>query len=141
MKSSEGYVVALDVGEKRIGVAITHTEAGLPKPLTTLNFDQGFWSNLDDLLKKEQVVAIVVGLPRDMEGRSTPQTKFVADFISELESRVDLPIHQQDEAVTSVLAQEKLDKTQKSYNKGMVDSEAAAIILQDYMIQTRKHHA
>lgn len=146
--SSRPYIAALDVGGKRIGVALAHRQAALPSPHSTLINDEHFWDNLSALIEKEQVGELVVGLPRGLDGQETAQTSSVRVFMDELERRVDLPTHWQDEAVTSIQAKDELRQARKEhtgynpkkgytlqggYNKGLVDAQAAAIILQDYL--------
>jgi putative Holliday junction resolvase len=133
----DGYVVALDVGERRIGLAITHTDAKLPKPLKTLQNDAKFFDELNEIISTEQVVGLVVGIPRDMIGNDTAQTESTKKFIEKLKDHVKLPIFTQDEAVTSVLAEERLMNDRKGYNKEMIDAEAAAIILKDFLIEPK----
>ena len=130
---SSPYIAALDYGERRVGVALAHNLAALPSPHSTLLNDDQFWPNLMDLIEREQVGVLVVGLPRGMDGQETAQTKIARDFAAELQSKCDLPVHMQDEAVTSVQAESELKASGKGYNKATVDAYAATIILQDYL--------
>lgn len=78
--------------------------------------------------------AIVVGLPRGLDGQDTPQTLAVRRFCDDLLWRrlhID-PVYQ-DEAGTSGAAEDRLKASGKTYAKGAIDAEAAAIILQDYL--------
>lgn len=126
---------ALDVGDRRIGVALTSLIAKLPAPYDTIDRlqtpDAIGW--ICDFVAKENITVLVVGLPRDMQGTETEQTKKVRLFVSELASKIDIPIVMQDEAVTSVNAENLLKAKGKPYNKADIDAAAAAIILQDYL--------
>lgn len=124
-------VIALDVGEKRIGVARATTEARMPEPLTTLANDDKFDSELTKIIDKMDVQGFVVGLPRGLDGQETAQTEYVRQFIADHPLITD-PIFQ-DEAVTSLQAEEILRASGKPYEKGDIDAGAAAIILQDYL--------
>lgn len=124
-------VIALDVGEKRIGVARATTEARIPEPLTTLANDDKFDAKLTKIIVDMDVQGIVVGLPRGLDGQDTAQTEYVRQFIADHPVITD-PIFQ-DEAVTSLQAEEILRASGKPYQKDHIDAGAAAIILRDYL--------
>lgn len=141
MTNNSPYIAALDVGERRIGVALAHTEARLPSPHATLLNDDGLWDNLKRLIEDEQVGRLVVGLPRGLDGHETAQTATVRGFVANLKQHFDLPVFWQDEAGTSLLAEAELIRRGKGYNKGQVDALAATIILQDYLSSTEESPA
>jgi len=126
-------VVALDVGDKRVGVAATNTLARLPQPLTTLQNDERFWDNLQKLLSEEHADILVVGIPRNLSGQDTAQTEKIRQFVVDLAGRVKLPIVEQDEALTSRRAESELHARGKAFAKGDVDALAAVFILEDYL--------
>jgi putative Holliday junction resolvase len=126
-------VLALDVGEKRIGVAVATLVARLPRPLVTLNRDEDFISQLRSIVESESVSRLVVGLPRGLSGQHTSQTAAVESFTNELRQLIDLPIKFQDEAVTSKQAEAELEARHKPYVKGDIDSLAATYILEDFL--------
>ena len=130
-------VLALDVGEKRIGVARANAAVRLATPLITLTNDDGVWDRLRKLIEDEQVATLVVGLPRGLEGQETAQTKNVQEFIEELQERLMIPVVTRYEAVTSVQAEAELKQRGKPYEKGEVDALAATYILQDYLEDLR----
>lgn len=131
--SSSGHIVALDVGARRIGVATAHIVARIASPLTTLEVSDAIHRQIKTLLEEQEAVALVVGLPRNLEGNETEQTKAVQNFIEELRQHVDTPVYWQDEAVTSVLSKAALQAKKGSYTKGEVDAHAAALILDDFL--------
>jgi putative Holliday junction resolvase len=128
------YILALDVGEKRIGVAIASAVARLPKPLATLANDDNFFDALAELITSENVGALVVGLPRGLEGQTTAQTAYVQEFIGHLKQRTTLPIYEQDEALTSTKAEAEL-QAKGNYDKAAVDALAATYILDDFLTE------
>lgn len=126
-------IVALDVGEKRIGVAFGDSQTKIAVPETTLANDEEFIENLHKLIIKKQPVSIVVGLPRSSEGKETKQSEYVREFIKSL-NVFNLPIELQDESLTSVEAKSLLNlQRSKNYNKEQIDAKAAALILSDYL--------
>lgn len=132
-------VLALDVGEQRVGVAIGNTLARLPRPLETLSRNAQFWGQLKQLITDESVDKLVVGLPRNLAGKDTAQTTAVRDFVATLHQQTPLPITLQDEALTSRQAEAELRARRTRYNKEDIDALAAVYILEDYFNTGAKH--
>jgi putative Holliday junction resolvase len=126
-------VLALDVGAKRVGLAIASLAARLPRPLTTLERGDAFFKKLRDIITEENVSTLIVGLPRGLDGQHTDQTRATEEFVTELRGQVDLPIHLQDEALTSHQAETELQGPQPVKDKGKIDALAATYILEDYL--------
>jgi putative holliday junction resolvase len=133
MLNPNGTVVALDVGIRRIGVARASVEAGIAAPLTTLHHDEAIMHTIVNLLAEHETVALVVGLPRGLDGQDTAQTRVVEAFAAELKKHTDVPMYWQDEAVTSRKAEEELEGRGKPYGKGDIDALAATYILEDFL--------
>lgn len=125
-------LLALDVGARRIGIATCDGAVRLAYALKTLEVDGNEMSALKALLDHEKPAKLVVGFPRNQAGEATHQTKIVEEFAHRLET-LGVPIVFQDESLTSVLAEQFLEKQGKPYSKDMIDSQAAALILQDYL--------
>lgn len=136
--SNDSAILALDVGDRRIGVAIAGSTARLPRPLITLVHDEHVIDTIVDLVTDQQATAVVVGLPRGMEGQETKQTAIVREFASKLQAKTAVPVHFQDEAVTSKLAEQELAKRGKVFDKQSIDSLAATYILDDYFAQQKR---
>lgn len=131
--SDEHYsVVALDVGDKRIGVAHAETSLRLPVPYTTIDVDGLEVNRLREVVAEFEPKVIVVGYPRNQQGEATQQTQKVKDFSQKL-VQFGKEIVFQDESLTSVLAVEQLQASGRPYNKPDIDAQAAAIILGDYL--------
>ncbi len=126
--------LALDVGEQRVGVAIARAGLRVALPLTTLQRPtEGFWQELLQLMKQNDVSDVVIGLPRGLNGQETAQTAATRAFGQELATHTDAAIHWQDEALTSVAAEDILKQQGKPYAKGDIDALAASLILTDYL--------
>jgi putative holliday junction resolvase len=125
--------MALDVGAARIGVAVAHAEARLPSPLTTLPNTSEVFDEIAKLAEAEEVGQIVVGLPRNLSGETTPQTVVAETFAQTLAAQTGLPVELQDEALTSVKAETELRRRGVKYSKGDIDALAATYILEDYL--------
>jgi putative holliday junction resolvase len=126
-------ILAIDVGEKRVGVALSDAAARLPHPLTTLERRDETPQDLYKLITEHQSRALVVGLPRGLDGQRTAQTTAVEEFAQSLTPPVAVPIFWQDEAVTSRQAEEELVARGKPYKKGDIDALSATYILEDFL--------
>lgn len=125
-------MVGLDVGEKRIGVAVGDSVVRIAVPYETIEVDGNEIQAIVNIAIKQNVDIIVVGYPRNQSGEPTAQTAFVEEFASKL-LYIAPKIEFQDESLTSVMAEKRLMSYQKPYTKGDIDAQAAAIILQDYI--------
>lgn len=131
--------LGLDVGKKRIGVAGCDGIGLLASPLTTIDrqsFPQDV-AKLSKIITDREITVLVIGLPYSMDGTIGPQAEYVQQFAAKLADALQLPIEYVDERLTSVEAEEQL-KTQKRFNrgdKGLIDRQAAAIILQQWLDQ------
>jgi putative Holliday junction resolvase len=121
------------VGQARIGVALASRSAGIASPLTTLANDDNFAGKLQELLGSHTVDTVVVGLPRGLDGQNTPQTDYVLTFAKNLQNTTSISVVLQDEALTSVKAEEELEARGKAYTKEDVDALSATYILEDYL--------
>ena len=125
-------LAALDVGEKRIGVALADTSVRIAVPYDTIEVDGSELKTIAELILRESASVIVVGYPRNQAGLATAQTAYVQQFAEQLEE-FDVEIAFQDESLTSVMAEDQLKAYGRPYSKGDIDARAAAIILQDYI--------
>lgn len=125
-------LIALDVGDKRIGVAYADTGVRLAVAHTTIDVDGLEFERLREVIAELEPSVIIVGLPRNQSGETTAQTEKVRAFANHLE-RFGIKIIFQDESLTSVLAEKYLRSLGKPYSKADIDSHAAAIILGDYL--------
>jgi putative Holliday junction resolvase len=126
-------VLALDVGDKRIGVALATLAAKIASPLATLDNNEQVLVQIKRIVKEEDVKEVIIGLPRDVHGAETEQTKTVKAFARKLKTEIDLPQHFQDESLTSVRAEEELSGRGQPYQKADVDALAATYILEDWL--------
>jgi putative Holliday junction resolvase len=139
-------MLGLDLGERRIGVAIVEGPDGHPRPLATLRRGRTIEEDADAierLVLAHGVNEIVVGLPLDVSGDEGPQARLTRDWAEAAAERLRLPVRLRDERLTSHLAEERLGPMKRGRSGGpptaaqrrayreRVDREAAAIILQD----------
>lgn len=125
-------ILALDLGEKRIGVALMRKDVSVPHALVTLHNNESTWQELAVLVDQHQIDQIVVGLPRNLQGQRTAQTIVCERFAQQVHEHFGLPVAMQDEALTSVEAEKLLKQSNKPYEKADIDALAASLILADY---------
>jgi putative Holliday junction resolvase len=130
-------ILALDHGTKRIGVAVSDELQMIASPLEFIPaapFDE-FLSRLRQILAQKEVGAILVGLPRNMDGTYGPAAEKVREFIARLQAAIAVPIRTWDERLTSVMANRALleGNVRRADRKQKVDKMAAAILLQSYL--------
>ncbi len=135
--TSRRNFLGLDVGDKRVGIAIASDQARLPRPLLTLIRDQNFWQKLKSLVDENDIGLIVIGIPRNLSGQPTAQTELTLNFEAELIRQLNIPTIHQDEALTSHSAEQSL-KSKGTYTKEDIDSAAACLILDDYLTLAAK---
>jgi putative Holliday junction resolvase len=130
-------ILALDFGEKRIGVALSDPTGLLASPITTIAVgeDESGLEGILSIAAENEVGEIVVGMPFSLSGRKGPQARLVRDFIGLLSEQTDIPITPVDERLSSVEAERRMRESggEPWKNKARVDSVAAAIILQSYL--------
>ena len=135
--------MGLDVGERRIGVAVSDVTGTLARPLAVLR-PSGLDVDALDVVageiarlaeEEDGVGAIVVGLPRRLDGTPTDMTPRVEQFARQLGTRTSLPVSLQDERLSSREAESRLAVRDKDWRsrKARLDAAAAAVILQDYL--------
>jgi putative holliday junction resolvase len=119
MRHNSEEFLGVDVGDKRVGVARGSGAARLAEPVMTIAADKAI-DGISDLATKNSSSGVVVGLPRNLAGKDTPQTKVVRQWVKNARKQINLPFYWQDEALTSVASQGD-------------DARAAAMILQDFL--------
>lgn len=131
-----GRLLALDLGEKRVGVAICDESQTLARPLLTITraSKKEDFAKIAALCREHAIEKVIVGLPKTLRGEEGSQAQRVRRYTIELQAALNLPIDFWDERYSSVDAQERLaSSNRKPRVKGDIDSAAAAIILQEYL--------
>ncbi len=128
--ASDGYIVSFDYGEKRVGVAVAHTIARIPRPLIVVANGDKLFEELARIIAEEHAVKLVVGLPRNMDGSLGPQAERCQVFGSTLAEKTGLSVTYADETLSSVDAEKYLNGL-KGASIGL-DAVAAAVILERY---------
>jgi putative Holliday junction resolvase len=141
-------VLGLDLGLRRIGIAVSDRSGTLARPLETIERGPSDRKALQALVlaierlaaEEDGLAAIVIGHPHRLDGSANEQTSHVERMAEALRRRIALPIVLQDERLTSHEADSRLASTERSWRarKKKLDAAAAAIILQDYLDEHRR---
>ena len=132
--AAQGRVLALDVGVKRIGMAISDELGWTALGLETLHRGRvrEDVAHIARVAGEHGVELVLLGLPLNMDGSEGPQAGYVRDFGRRLEKRAGLRVEYRDERLTSVAAGELLAGRSRQA-KGNIDRVAASILLQEYL--------
>ena len=125
-------ILALDVGDVRVGAALANSHSMLAQPLITLTNDAQFIDQIKEIIDQNKVELVVVGLPRNLDGNDTAQTQKVREFTDLLRTKIFVKIEYQDEALSSVRAHEAVLAGDKHTD---IDALAASYILDDYLTE------
>lgn len=127
-------IIGLDVGTKRIGVAKADTSVRIAIPNGYVLVNGQEIPEILRIARLNDTNFFVVGLPRSNDGNETAQSAYARKFADTLAASMPgARIYFQDESLTSVVAEERLKKRKKNFEKGEIDAEAASIILQDFI--------
>lgn len=134
--------LGLDIGDRRIGIALSDPEGILASPFTIINRsdDAADVAAIIDIISHQQVKQIIVGLPRSMDGSIGKQAEKVKSFAQKLCSRTEVAVEFRDERLTTVSARRLMQSAGKkrTRKKASDDAIAAALILQGYLDETIK---
>jgi len=131
-------IMGLDIGDSRIGVAVSDPLGILASPLTIIERtdDDTAIDEITVIIRGKGVGQVVAGLPLNMDGTRGAQAEKTEAFINLLLSRIEIPVHLRDERLSTVTARERLGQTRKTGKDTRYDAAAAAIILQSYLDET-----
>jgi putative holliday junction resolvase len=136
--------LGLDVGDKRIGLAISDTDGILASPLTVIERREEALDidAITDIIISRQVERVIVGMPRSMDGSLGRQAEKVKNFTESLSRKTSVPVEYRDERLTTVMAERLMHSTSRRKTKGHAhphrDAQAAALILQSYLDEGRE---
>jgi putative Holliday junction resolvase len=129
--------LGLDVGDKRIGVALSDPEGILASPFAVINRgdESQALEAILNIIKQQQVGRVIIGLPHSLDGSLGEQAQKVKDFVQKLSSRIQVPLEYRDERLTTVMAERlrRASGSKRTKKKTRNDAQAAALILQGYL--------
>lgn len=124
-------ILGMDIGDKRIGIAVTDKDRKLSIPHSVINNDHSFEQNLDRILEENIIEKIVVGMPYTLKGEIGKQGKKVIDFVDKNIINIGIEIIYMDERFTSKIPLKT--SINKKKMKKQIDKYSAVLILQNYL--------
>jgi len=132
-----GRFLAIDFGEKRVGLALSDPTKIIAKPFKSITYTDhdDLLNQISLIIEEKNVEKIILGFPKNLKGENTAQTNKVMSFFNLIKNKIIIPIVLQDERFSSVSAKKSLilQNIKTGHNKGLIDETAAAIFLQLYL--------
>ena len=140
---SENRILGIDFGDKRIGLSISDPLGIIATPYGTLQNDATVWSRLKEIVTREDIALVVIGMPVTLRGEKREKARQVDAFAGTLKFHTGLDVLPWDERFTTSIAEQTLldmntKKKHRNAKNGTLDSMAAAIILQSYLDSKKK---
>jgi putative holliday junction resolvase len=133
----DGRVLGLDLGDARIGVAISDPDRRMALPFGTIHVGQppGELRAIAAIVREQAISAVVLGLPLSLSGAAGPAARHAQGFAQTLEALLDVPVHLQDERLSTAEAERQLSASglRGKDRRRVVDRTAAAVILQAWL--------
>ncbi|MCX7554604.1 Holliday junction resolvase RuvX [Marinicella sp. S1101] len=134
------YVLGIDFGQKRIGLAVGQTLSYAANPTKVLPNNKDFFKLLSEEIKEWNISQIIIGLPLGMDGEEQEITRQVKNFSQKVQRHSQLPVHLVDERLSSYEAERRFAESRsaqmsKAKDKKNIDAFAAQIILQSWLDQ------
>lgn len=128
-------VIGLDVGDKRIGVAIGDTDLKLAwlRPAIFVQSADQTWAAIKELVTAESIQLIIVGWPLSLSGDVGPQAEQTQKFITALRTQVLIPVIKRDERLTTQAVKREQAHADRHLSPGAVDSLAAQLLVEQYL--------
>ena len=137
VKDRSERILGIDFGEKRIGIAISDPLRIFPIPITTIDNDHNLWKRIKEIFSEYNVVKVVIGYPLKEDGSKSKISLDVEKFAEQVRKKFNKITELVDERYSSAIAMEHIlesvPKKKKRQNKSLVDMNAAAVILGDYL--------
>ena len=135
MTSMPGRLLGIDVGERRVGVAVSDAGQMVASPVGVVMRGNLEFQELAALANQYEAIELIVGLPTGMSGREGPQAAGVRQFAEAAATALDVPIAFWDERLTTVQAERSLIATgqRRQRRKDLIDAVAAALMLQGFL--------
>ena len=138
----EFRILGIDFGIKRIGLALSDPLLIFSYPYKTVSNDNSLWDNLKSVIDEKNVKKIILGHPKRSNQSKRDITQKVLEFKQNLRLKFNIEIILWDESYTSEMAKQiiikSVSKKSKRRDKGLIDQNSAAIILQEYLDEERR---
>lgn len=126
-------ILALDLGEKRVGLALSHGVVAAPLGFADFSKKDEFYEKLNSIIKVQNISEVIVGLPLGRNGDETKQSAWVRRQAAEIVSNIGRPIRFVEESFTSKEATEVFGRAKQ---KGETDAQSAVLILERFLTES-----
>jgi putative Holliday junction resolvase len=128
-------IMGLDIGDSRIGVALSDPLGIMASPHSIINRDNEAAAirKIAEIINEKEVVKVIAGLPLNMDGSRGKQAEKTEDFVKDLNREITIPVAYQDERLSTITARELIRGVRKTSRATRYDAAAAALILQGYL--------
>lgn len=135
MEAKSTRILGLDIGDSRIGLALSDPEGILASPLTIINrtYEEADIEAIIGVVQQNQVGRVIIGLPLSMDGSVGKQAEKVKAFVVALCRHIEVPVEFRDERLSTVSAKRLVQGVRKTNKGTRYDAVAAALILQGYL--------
>jgi putative holliday junction resolvase len=135
-------ILGIDYGSRRVGLALSDSLALIALPIQAVKNDPSLINSLKEVLNREKVKIIVVGMPYNLRGQKAQKADEVQEFITKLKTGLNIEVVTWDERFTTTIAQKTMiamgtKKKDRQKKDGRIDSMAAALILQGFLDSTK----
>lgn len=128
-------IMAIDYGEKRVGIALSDPLGVIAQPLTTISVksQKALFKQILEIIQQSDVGLIIIGNPLSHKGEATEMSKQISRFIKRLKKMTDIEIKLWDERFTSQYAMNIMKEIKVKKQKDLIDQVAASIMLDEYL--------
>ena len=128
-------IMALDVGKRRIGIAVTDLLQITARPHSTIPRNREAAQKIAAIIQEMEVGKLIVGLPLHLSGAEGEQAADVRSFVANLAEHISVPVEFKDERLTTVEAEQRLSDRRGDWRKRkkLIDAVAASVMLEDYL--------
>jgi putative holliday junction resolvase len=132
-------IMAIDFGMKRVGLALSDPLKIFSYPFMTIPYNREIIVTLMNIVKENSVIKIIMGYPVNLKGEKSPLSDEILKLKKDIEDKIKIEVKLWDERFTSEIAKqnilESVTKKSKRRDKGLLDRNSAAVILQEYLNQ------
>ena len=130
-------ILGIDLGKKRIGIALGDTKAKIAVGLPTMLQNRNIFDELKIIVDQNNIKKIIIGLPKTLSGKLGEQGVYTQKWAKDLSLHLDIAIEFEDERLSSKMARDGLVSIGKKLSKENIDQAAAVLILQSYIDRLR----
>lgn len=131
--------LALDVGERRVGIAVTDDAGIISRPLITLATENSFLERLGEVIEEEKPDLVIFGMPRHQNGEIGGMAKQIKELAKGVKHEYSIEVGFEDESGTTIMAEDRMREAGVALKdmKTKVDAEAATVILESYLARKK----